>query len=295
MGLALKARGAVAALTVLAGFGCEAETIFEVPPTPDAGFIDAGFPPDTGIEETPDSGVVDPDAGFAPDADLPPPAREPVYIHTGTTLFSYDPANNQVQRVGDFHDRSGPLDRQVVDIAIDLDGTMYGGTREPSGNTAGNGVYIIDPETALSRLVFEFDDTLNGMTFLDDGRLVIAGERVSVVDPRTGQVLLAFPAANNYETSGDIVGLPDGKLYWTVRGNGADDLVRIDPATGRIENLGTARLTSIFGLGYAEDQLFGFSSTGFVVVIDPQSGRVLRQERLDGRWFGATTNPVRWN
>jgi len=32
-----------------------------------------------------------------------------------------------------------------------------------------------------------------------------------------------------------------------------------------------------------------------VVVIDPTDGRVLRQERLDGRWFGATTNPVRWD
>lgn len=294
MGFARNARGALAVVTVVATVGCEAETIYEVPPTPDAGFVDAG-PADSGMREFRDAGFLTMDTGVEPDAGFPPAAVEPVYIHTGDSLFSYDPESNQVQQVGMFHDRNGPLDRTMVDIAIDLDGIMYGGTRNPNGQAEGNGVYVIDPETAFSRLVFEFDDTLNGMTFLDDGRLVIAGERVSVVDPRTGELLLAFPAANAYETSGDIVGLPDGKLYWTVRGEQADDMVRIDPATGRVENLGTARLTSIFGLGYANDQLFGFSSTGFVVVIDPTNGRVIRQERLDGRWFGATTNPVRWN
>lgn len=283
------------ALTFFVAAGCEEERVFQVPEVPDAGFVDVGFP-DSGIREIRDAGFLTQDTGVVEvDAGFPPPAVEPVYIHSGDTLYSYDPDTNGITQIGMFHDRNGALERQVVDIAIDLDGIMYGGTREPGGEPLGNGVYVIDPETAFCRLVFEFDDTLHGMTFLDDGRLVIAGERVSVVDPRSGGVLLEFPAARDYETSGDIVGLPDGKLYWTVRGQDADDVVRIDPSTGRLENLGTARLRSIFGLGYAKSQLFGFSSTGFVVVIDPTDGRVLRQERLDGRWFGATTNPVRWD
>lgn len=284
-------------LGAVALVGCEDDRVFDVPEPPDVGFVDATVPdvgpPDSGVRELRDSGFLTQDTGVI-DSGFPPPAAEPVYIHDGDTLFSFDPDTNAVNEIGQFHDRNGPLDRDVVDIAIDLDGIMFGGTREPGGEPLGNGVYVIDPETAFARLVFEFDDTLNGMTFLDDGRLVIAGERVSVVDPRTGSVLLEFPAARAYETSGDIVGLPDGKLYWTVRGQDADDVVRIDPTTGRLENLGSARLRSIFGLGYAKQQLFGFSSTGFVVVIDPRDGRVLRQDRLDGRWFGATTNPVRW-
>ncbi|CAN0599860.1 unnamed protein product, partial [Laminaria digitata] len=44
------------------------------------------------------------DTGVEPDAGLPPPAVEPVYIHTGDSLFSYDPESNQVQQVGMFHD-----------------------------------------------------------------------------------------------------------------------------------------------------------------------------------------------
>jgi hypothetical protein len=280
-------------VVALGAAGCEDEKLFGTPPPFDGGVVDAGFP-DSGIRELRDAGFLTTDAGVEPDAGFPPPAVEPVYIHTGTTLFSYAPESNAIQRIGDFHDRNGPLARQMVDIAIDLNGTMYGGTREPGGEATGNEVFLIDPETGFCTLRFIFDDTLHGMTFLPDGRLVIAGEQVSVVDPNDGAVLLEFPAARDYQTSGDIVGLPDGKLYWTVVGGNTDQVVRIDPASGRITNLGDARLKSIFGLGYAENQLFGFSSTGYVVVINPTNGAVLRQERLDGRWYGATTNPVRW-
>ena len=287
-------RFALTSVVVVAVTGCEQERLFETPPAFDAGFIDAGFP-DSGERVLRDAGFLTRDTGVVEDAGLPPPAEEPVYIHTGDSLFSYDPDSNQVDLVGEFHDSNGPLERDMVDIAIDDNGTMYGGTREPGGEPTGNRVYLIDPETGFCSLRFQFDDTLHGMTFLPDGRLVIAGERVSVVEARTGALLLEFPAARDYQTSGDIVGLPDGNLYWTVRGEEAADVVRIDPSTGRIQPLGTARLRGIFGLGYADDQLFGFSSTGFVVVINPSNGTVIRQDRLDGRWFGATTNPVRWN
>lgn len=274
---------------------CEEDQLFEIPPTPDAGFVDAGFP-DSGVRQIRDAGFLTPDSGVAPtpDAGFPPPAEEPVYIHTGDSLFSYDPDTNATELIGVFRDRNGPLERQMVDIAIDLEGRMYGGTRHPMGEPMGNEIYLIDPATGFCTLRFTFDDVLNGMTFLDDGRLVVAGERVSVVDPTNGQLLVEFPAAQAFETSGDIVGLPDGNLYWTVRGAEADEVVRIDPASGRTTNLGAVRLRAIFGLGYADNQLFGFSSSGNVVVIDPSNGRVLNQRTLEGRWFGATTNPVRW-
>lgn len=280
-------------VAVLVAAGCEQDQLYTAPAPYDGGVApDAGFP-DSGVREIRDAGFLTQDSGMA-DAGFPPPAVEPVYIHTGDTLYSYDPDANTTTLIGQFHDRNGPLDRQMVDIAIDNNGTMYGGTRDPDGEPTANEVFVIDPETAFCTLRFRFDDFLNGMTFLPDGRLVIAGEQVSVVEPSNGSVLLEFPAARDYETSGDIVGLPDGKLYWTVRGADTDMVVRIDPASGRITNLGDARLKSIFGLGYAENQLFGFSSTGYVVVINPINGAVLRQERLDGRWYGATTNPVRW-
>ncbi len=248
------------------------------PPPRDAGLIDAG---------THDSGE-------------PPPAMELVYIHTGTTLYSWDPATNASTRVGDFVLEGGMLE-DVVDIAIDREGRMYGGTRATGSQAPTNRIYQIDPATAVARYRFSYDDTLHGLTFLPDGRLVIAGERVSVVDPVSGSQHLEIPGASAYETSGDIVGLPDGQLYWTVRGEraengqwGSDIVVVIDPSSGTTNELGEADATRIYGLGYAEGELFGFSSSGLVVSIDPSTGNVLRQRSLPGRWFGATTNPVRW-
>ncbi|MEQ8277693.1 MAG: PQQ-binding-like beta-propeller repeat protein [Deltaproteobacteria bacterium] len=273
---------------------CESDPLYERQLPRDGGVV---FVRDGGPAITPDAGT--PDAG-TPDSGEPPVAMEPVYIHTGQTLFAYDPATNTTSQIGDFFVTSGQLE-DMVDIAIDSQGRLFGGTRQAGSQADANRIYQIDPETAECRYRFSYDDTLHGLTFLPDGRLVIAGERVSVVDPISGSQLVEFPAANAYQTSGDIVGLPDGNLYWTVRGerrmDGSyenDSVVRIDPSTGNISWLGEAAVTRIYGLGYANGQLFGFSSMGVVVTIQPENGVVVRQAPLAGRWFGATTNPVLW-
>lgn len=272
---------------------CETDQLSVLPDPPDAGAtvadaapaIDVGFAADA-------TAVVEVDAGF------PPPAVEPVYIHTGDTLYSYDPVGHIARVVGRFNAADGARIEGMVDIAIDLGGRMYGGTRDRQ-------VYAIDPETAACTFLFEFDDALNGLTFLADGRLVVAGERVSIVHPLTGALISEVVSARDYETSGDIVGLPDGKLYWTVRnrqgagggqaGQGTGDgLVRIDPITGTAQWLSTAGVAKIFGLGFAGDALYGFSDTGVVVTLDPTSGDVIAERPLNGRWWGATTNPVLW-
>jgi hypothetical protein len=282
-------------LGLLLSFGCEKDALFvdETPP-------DSGVHPDAEVEPT-DAGFVD--VGFV-DASTPvtdagvPPADEPVYIQTGTTLYSYDPSINQAVRVGDFRDQSGVIDL-MVDIAIDRNGTMYGGVSEHVGNGVfENRIYLVNPETAFCTFLYDFDDRLNGMSFLDDGRLVIAGERVTVIDPNSGQALVTWPSTDQYVTSGDVVGLPDGNLYWTVKGENdgdADRVVRIDPSTGSTAVIGDASVESIFGLGYAEGILYGFTSRGQVVTLDPTSGAVLALRDLSGRWYGATTNPVLWD
>jgi hypothetical protein len=280
-------------LGLLACLACEKDVLFQDPTPPDS-----GVHPDAAVEM--DAGFADaglPDARPVTDAGVPP-AAEPVYIQTGSTLYSYDPTANRAVRVGDFRDDRGPIEL-MVDIAIDRDGTMYGGVSEHVGEgNYENRIYLINPETAFCTYLFEFDDQLNGMAFLDDGRLVIAGERVTVIDPQDGQPLVSWPSTDQYETSGDVVGLPDGKLYWTVRGadpGDADRVVRIDPATGMTRVIGDASLAGIFGLGYADGVLFGFTSRGEVVRLDPESGGVIAVQALDGRWYGATTNPVLWD
>jgi len=262
------------------------DVLLHVAPEP----VDAGIIIVDAAPPAPDAGFAIPDAGFAPDAEPPPmTAREPIYIHTGDTLFSYDPETNEASTIGNFHDRNGPIEG-VVDIAIDLDGRMFGGTRDKK-------IYFIDATSGFCDYRFDFDDILHGLTFLSDGSLVVAGERVSIVNPTNGQLQIEIVAAQDYETSGDIVGLPDGMLYWTVRNpneQAGDGVVRISPISGRIDWLGEASVQEIYGLGYSDDRLYGFSDEGMVVTIDPQSGDVLQSQVLEGRWWGATTNPVHW-
>jgi outer membrane protein assembly factor BamB len=267
---------------VLLAAGCEEEALHMIPEEPDSGVAVDAAPRDGGFV---DAGFVD--AGF-PDAAEPPPAPEPIYVHTGETLYSYDPARNVASPIANFHSSSGPI-TDMVDIAIDLDGRMYGGT-------VAKEVFTIDPETGLCRKRFDFADRLHGLTFLSDGTLVVAGERVSLVDATSGRVIREIVGLEGLQTSGDIVGLPDGKLYWTVRGSNesGDRVTRIDPQTGAVRELGETGVERLYGLAYAEGVLYGFSSDGLVVNISPTSGDVMSQRTLDARWWGATTNPVLW-
>lgn len=286
--------GPVLLLIGLLAAACDDDGLAVIP-EPDAGFApDAEPPVDLGVPDLgpPDLGV--PDLGL-PDAE---PALEPVYIHTSSSLYTYDPDRNTTDLIGDFRTSAGPVADGMVDIAIGLDGRMYGGDRAGEGRngTGINNVYVIDPSSAFCTRIFTIDDYPHGLTVLADGRLVVAGDRISVIDPATGQVEQELDSA--YETSGDIVGLPDGFLYWTVRpqNNGeGDGLVRIDVHSGQFRFLGQVEVDRLFGLGYAEDALYGFSSSGRVVKIDPADGTVLEQRVLEGSWWGATTNPVRWD
>jgi hypothetical protein len=276
-------------LAALAG-ACDATGIGTAPVPVDGGQIAHA----DAAPEPPDTGVVDaePDAGgrdaFAPDADPPPPAREPVYIHTATTLYAYDSEANTATPIGDFRSADGPV-TDMADIAIDLNGRMFGGGVDRE-------VYLINPLTAACERRFTSTDRVHGMTFLSDGRLVMAGDFVRIVDPLTGRIALELVDDMGYQTSGDIVGLPDGFLYWTVRGTAqtGDLLIRVDPQTGTQRRLGAVGTERLFGLGYADGVLFGFSADGVVVDLAPRDGQVIRSRVLMERWWGATTNPVVW-
>lgn len=290
------------ALTLTA---CEEDRLLIVP---DLGFPDLGpIPdlgePDLGVEEM-DAGPDDlgpPDLGPAdlgpPDLGRPdvgvPPATEAIYIHTGSALFSYDPAQHVATELGTFRDANGPLEDPMVDIAIDRFGTLYGGSGASRDDKR---VYLIDPNTAFCQPLFIVDDNLNGMAFDGRGRLIAAGDTLRVLDTSDGARVLTFEnAGSQFTTSGDVVGLPDGNIYWTVTGDGnADRLVRLDPISGATQLLGTLTRDNLFGLGYANGELFGFTSSGEVVVINPSTGRVTAERSLPGSWYGATTNPVAW-
>ena len=100
-----------------------------------------------------------------------------------------------------------------------------------------------------------------------------------------------------WDTSGDVVGLPDGLLYWTIRGTTSDVLVTVDPVTKAESVKGDVGFERLFGVGYDQGQgrLYGFSASGEVIEINASTGAgsLLTQDATRA-WWGATTNPVVW-
>lgn len=233
--------------------------------------------------------VVEDTAVIPEPAEEPPEevAQAPVYANTSGSLYEVEPATGEVYFINDFFTEDGPVDH-FEDIAIDLSGHMYGGT--------GEFLYLINPSTAEVQPICELPIRTTALTFTDDGRLVVGSEKtILFLDVQTCETETLIANAF-HETSGDIVGLPDGYLYWTVFGDDSDVLVRVDPNTGVEVEIGPVGYSRLFGLGYSDGQLYGFNSEGQVLRMSPQEGQaILSAQREDLSWWGAATNPVAWN
>jgi hypothetical protein len=217
---------------------------------------------------------------------LGPVAQAPVYANTAGRLYEVEPSTGETSTVGDFRDAEGKIDG-FVDIAIDLEGRMFGGTFDA--------IYRIDPGTGEVEHLCDTEVELYAMTFTSTGELIGGGpESLSIIDvDRDCQAedLVPDPV---FETSGDLVGLPDGYLYWTVLGDDSDHLVRLDPENGMLSQVGALGYEQLFGLGYDDGELFGFSAGGEIVAISPETAEVSLRSSGTLAWWGATTNPVIW-
>lgn len=238
----------------------------------------------------PDVPVETDDTDVEPKGDPPiPVATAPLYANTTGDLYEVDPETGAVSHLGAFMDGSNAVDG-MVDIAIDMEGGLYGGTYDA--------LWRIDPETAELTKVCDIDVAMYALAFTSDGDLVAgAFSDIQVIDIETCRVS-TLVSNSEYETSGDLVGLPDGYLYWSVRGgrDEPDELVRINPRNGRAEWIGRIGFGKLYGMAYHDGQLYGFSSNGQTVGINPQSaGSFLLGFDETREWWGATTNPVVWN
>ena len=96
-------------------------------------------------------------------------------------------------------------------MAMDAQGHLYG--------IAGMIIYQIHPKTGKMKFLTVVNEVMEGLTAMPNGDLVAAGNRIVVVDPRTGK------KTNNcfrrkYSTTGDIQYF-DGSLYWIGSQNGS--------------------------------------------------------------------------
>ena len=213
-------------------------------------------------------------------------ATEKMYANTSGSLYQVDPETGSMIFIGDFQEDGQPVDR-FEDIAIDLSGHMYGGT--------GEYMYLINPNTAEVRAICPLEIDTTALTFTSDGELIIGVDRALYTFDVVDCSLSILISNSEYETSGDIVGLPDGYLYWSVRGDGSDQLIKVNPRTGYEVQVGSIGEARLYGMGYANEKLYGFSGTGVIVEIDPHTGwSSFMKEVNELSWWGATTNPVLW-
>lgn len=216
--------------------------------------------------------------------DSVPQATCPMYANTKAQLFCVRPTGPEL--VATFR-LNGAVFSTVTDIAISLTGRIY--AISPSA------LYLVDPTNANLVLVRNINvGEANALTVLSDGRLIVAGRGVAVLDLEKNQ-LQTIAATTSYSSSGDIVGLPDKKLYWTVSSASGDQLVVVDVFAGTARLLGRVGQQNVLGLAYANGQLYGFSDSGKMFTISQQTGAAGAVIHSDStRWWGATTNPVKW-
>jgi len=275
-------------MLVVLSAGCNQDWDFETQTDPPTVEDDLG---DSFVLPTDDTGEFD-----------VPVAQMPLYANTSERLYTVDPQSGDVDLIGQFRDESsGVTVDGFIDIGINRDGVLYGGTFES--------LYIINPETASVRWICDVDADFTAMTFTDSGELIAgAGDTIRVVNVDSCEVR-TFGTPFQYITSGDIVGLPDGHLYWSVRdpqwdgegnGRGDDHLIVVDPQTGFSKDAGLLGLDRLYGMGYYDDKLFGFSSDGEIVRVHLGGFPVVVEATQvianlpEVSWWGATTNPVNW-
>jgi hypothetical protein len=220
-----------------------------------------------------------------------PVASCPVYTNTPTQLYCYE--SGKLRLIGTFQGSNSAYGGGgITDIAINLLGKMYA--------VDYNALYVVNPDDAsLIRVPgISWNMPVNALTFLSDGTLIAAGgAQVFVIDPKAGTTrLLPLKEAAGYSSAGDIIGLPDRKLYWTVidSKNALNSLVSINPDTGVASPVGTLAAWQVFGLGYHDGKLMGFAESGEMIPINSQNAAVGAPQPLGQAWWGATTNPTKW-
>ena len=137
---------------------------------------------------------------------------------------------------------------------------MFGGTFES--------IYRIDPDTAEVDRLCDTEVELYAMTFTSDGRLIAGGpDSLTVIDVDDNCSTTALIENPMFETSGDLVGLPDGYLYWTVIGEDSDQLIRLDPNSGMFAPVGSLNYEQLYGS--VRRRAVRLSASGQIVAIAP--------------------------
>ena len=219
-----------------------------------------------------------------------------VYSHTKDTLYLYEPIAGTLKEIGKFTFDPADTKADVIDIAVDRTGNMFG--------TTFNDFFSIDTTTAKCTWIAIAQtavDYPNALSFVpagtaDPGKEALVGYATSIgdsvavtyvqIDTTTGAMttkgnMNASASGPQYRSSGDIVSIiQDGnRTYATVKlqgadaGAGTDLLAEVDPVDGHVKRIiGDTKQNDIWGFGYWAGKGYGFSSGGKILEIDMAKG-----------------------
>jgi hypothetical protein len=193
-----------------------------------------------------------------------PPATAEVFAHSPDTLYKLDPDTKITTVVGPFQGCD-----QVIDIALDKDGVMFG--------TTFGGLFRIDKTNAACTHIAD-GGYPNSLSFVPKGTVdqnaeALVGYLGSTyvrIDTTTGVMTTIGAINGGYASSGDIVSVIGGGTYLTVNGNGCGDcIIEVDPKTGDMKQMiGPLGHSSVFGLAFWGGVAYGFDAFGELFQID---------------------------
>ena len=224
--------------------------------------------------------------GDAPESD----GVTSVYAHTSSALYRVDPESLAITKIGDFQWSNGS--DEMTDIAIDKTGLMLGVSFEA--------VYRIDPTTAVAtRLSTGLSGTFNGLSFVPAAMLGQTGDDVLVgtrnadgvvfrIDPMSGQAN-AIGNMGAFSSSGDLVAVTNfGTAQTADNGFSNDRLVRLAPQSFAATPVGASiGFAEIWGVAFWKGKIFGFTSGGQFITIDPTTGVGTLVQQTSLEWWGA--------
>jgi hypothetical protein len=218
-----------------------------------------------------------------------------VYAHTATTLYRVDPDTLAISMVGDFAWPSGT--DTMTDLAIDKTGKMIG--------VSFTSVYQVDPSNAHTTLLnAHLAGEFNGLSFVPADQLGQTGDDVLVgtrntdgkvfrVDPMTGATTQVGDMGASFMSSGDLVAVAGFGTVQTITGNGADKLARLAPQTFAATPIGTdTGFGMIWGVAYWKNKIYGFTSSGAFILIDPTTGVATLVTNTGISWYGAAVTTL---
>jgi len=183
--------------------------------------------------------------------------------------------------------RVGRQPKEVEDIAIHPDGTLYGVSVE-------NYLYTIDPKTGATTIALYLHTggvPLYGLGCASDGTLYGAGYDGIAIGTvflavfriaKSGEATRVGTDRNGSDAVGDLAII--GEQVIVTAGN---ELLFFDLATFKRTGQVRTRGGNLEGLAAHGTELFGFSSDGTVSRIDPETGHTTRLSSSTIRFLGA--------